>query len=79
MAAGGSATITLVNSGGSPGQWLLSPPAGDLAMSATQGTLAPGEQLSITVTDRVGEARRTSISGFVAPAQRVTVPVTVTG
>jgi hypothetical protein len=75
--AGGSGTITLVNTGGAPGQWLLRASAGDLVLSATQGTLAPGEQVTVVVTDPVGEPRRTEVGGFVAPSQRVAVPVVV--
>lgn len=75
----GSGTITLVNSGGQVGQWLLAPaPGAPLAMGpATSGQLAPGQSVTLTVTDRGGEPRATSISGVVAPNTRVTVTVVI--
>ncbi len=74
----GGATITLLNSGGQPGQWLLSPIAGSgFTMAITSGTLGPGQSLTLTVTDQSGTSRSSSLSGIVAPNTRVTIGLVV--
>lgn len=75
---GGSATLTLVNTGGQPGQWFLRV-SSEFRLSATDGSLAPGERITITVSDLVRAPHSATITGFLAPTQRVAIPVVVLG
>lgn len=75
---GSAATVTLFNSGGSAGQWFLSPSnQSQISLSLSQGTIGPGESVTIAVR-HIGTGPATAaITGVVAPSTRVTIKVTV--